>query len=73
MLDDLAVGHAPDVGDGHAEVAGFEVEVAVGDYQVVFGNGALDVQVQFGELAAQPVDVADEALGAVRAPGLCWI
>src|SRR6185437_4436591 len=31
VLDDLAAGHAPDVGDGHAEVAGLEVQVAVGD------------------------------------------
>ena len=70
MLDDLPVGDAPEVRDGHAAVAGLEVQVAVGDHQVPFGDRALDVQAQVGKLAAQPVDVADERLRTVLCLGV---
>lgn len=65
MLDDLSVGDAPEVGDGHALVTGLEMQAAVGADQVPFGDSTLDVQAQVGELAAQPVDVADERLRTV--------
>jgi len=45
------------------------VKVGVRHDEVVFGDRALDVQVEFGKLPAQPVHVPDERIRSVPGSG----